>query len=243
MKVLGYSERGAMNALLFEISHCQHSGQLLERLLARAVFPFCVPPAGSIESATVLVEQSLSDFGNADAILLLERPVGKMAVFVEAKVKASQVVRWTIADEFAVFQRGLAAKVSSSNLFTQLYHKIRFVHAACGEGRQLHDGVRFPPCSTKSVRRIGSNPVVLRALEMVTPYLQDVFYLAIVPEDAANLDRFVRDTLKGFAPVDFEAWDVMRWGFLPWSEVKAFCTMEGLHRAREVLEFNEGQIC
>jgi hypothetical protein len=183
MNIFGYSERGAINALMFEIAFSPHSTSLLQRLLERAMFLRRDPPAGEINAATVLIEQSLSDFGDADAILLLDRPTSKSAVFVEGKVKSSQTKDWTLAAQFAAFQDGLTAKVSSSNLFAQLYHKVRFAIATQGEGQQmLRNGVQFPACSSKSLRRIGTNPVVLRAVQRITPYAADPYYLAIVPD-------------------------------------------------------------
>jgi hypothetical protein len=86
MRIIGYSERGAVNALLYEIAYAPNSAELLQRLLARARFPLAGGP-GPVETATVLMEQSLSDFGDADAILLLDGSGGKSAVFLEAKVK------------------------------------------------------------------------------------------------------------------------------------------------------------
>ena len=57
---------------MFEIAFATHSTSLLQSLLGRAMFLQCEPAAGQIIAATALIEQSLSDFGDADAILLLE---------------------------------------------------------------------------------------------------------------------------------------------------------------------------
>lgn len=243
MKVLGYSERGAVNSLVFEIAYSAQPTTLLERLLEHALFPVGYQLAKPISCATVLVEQSLSDFGDADAILLLDSDGAKSAMFIEAKVKSSQAGCWSIKEEFAKFQDGLLSTVSSSNLFTQLYHKIRFAEAACSKGQQLlHAGIAFPGCSTKGVRRIGSNRVVLRAVEMIVPYLERVWYMALVPDSASNIDPFIRDVLRTFKPTELEAWDTSRWGFLCWSDVHEFCRSEGLNRTAAVLDFNESQI-
>jgi hypothetical protein len=93
------------------------------------------------------------------------------------------------------------------------------------------------------MRRIGSNPVVLRAVETITPYLRDVHCLAIVPEASADIERFVRQTLEPFRPAALEAWDTHRWGFLGWADVREFCAAEGLPRTVDVLDFNQGQVC
>ena len=241
MNVLGYPERGVVNALLFEIAYSSSPTLRLQRLLDLAIFPFTQRPA-PIERVVALVEQSLSDFGDADAILLLDHTAAKSAVFVEAKVKPSGIAEWRIQDEFETFRKGLESRVSSSNLFTQLYHKVRFVDAATGDAHRLRAGVAFPPCSRKALRRIGSNPVVLRAVEKAMPYLQNAFYLGVVPDQKAHLEAFMRDTLESFKPVGFDRWEVTRWGFLAWSDIKRFCESEGLEHVCEVLEFNNGQI-
>ena len=241
MNILGYSERGAINSLMFEIAFSPDPKILLRRLLDRAMFLGCAPPREEIQMATALIEQSLSDFGDADAVLLLERVHLKSAVFVEGKVKSSQTKSWTLSDQFAAFEQGLASTLSSSNLFAQLYHKVRFAHAAAADA--LLQGVNFPQCSSKRVRHIGSNPVVRRAVEMMKPYVGNSYYLGIVPDSPQNVHTFVAETLAPFAHTALEHWDVSRWGFLCWSDVHDFCAAEGLTRTQRVLEFNQGQIC
>jgi hypothetical protein len=243
VEALGYSERGAVNSLLFEIAYSANPNELLQRLLRRAIFMSDTGPFKPINSSTVLIEQSLSDFGDADAVLLLESGAVKRALFVEAKVRACQTEPWRIQDEFAKFQGGLSSTLSSSNLFSQLYHKVRFVEAArCDRQQLLHSGLPFPACSTKALRRIGSNPVVLEAVRRITPYLQDVTFLGLVPDCRASVCGFLRDALYVFNPEQLVGWDTSRWGFLCWGEVQEFCEAEGLRRTLEVLEFNGGQI-
>ncbi len=43
MKITGYSERGALNSLLYEIAYSSHPEQLLADLLATAHFPQSSP--------------------------------------------------------------------------------------------------------------------------------------------------------------------------------------------------------
>lgn len=112
MNILGYSERGAINSLMFEIAFSSDPKGLLRRLLDRAMFLRCDPPTGEITTATAMIEQSLSDFGDADAVLLLDRPQLKSAVFLEGKVKASQAKTWTLTEQFAAFEQGLERRRS-----------------------------------------------------------------------------------------------------------------------------------
>jgi hypothetical protein len=243
MKIIGYSERGVLNAILFEIGFSLNSSELVSRLLNRASFPFCTLPSVPINHVTTLVEQSFSDFGDADAVLLVDAGETKFAVFAEAKVKSSQTARWKIQEAFGKFRNGLEAKLGSSNIFTQLYHKVCLTKGMmCPDTDALHVGLKFPGCSTKPTRRIGSNCVVLRAVELVRPYARDAYYLAIVPDTPANVDNFFRDELRPLVVSELEEWDVTRWGFLCWSDIYEFCKAEELHRSLEVLDFNRGQI-
>lgn len=243
MKILGYSERGALNALLFETAYHIDRLGILRRLLNCIQFTCGGPPQGKITEATVLLEQSLSDFGDADAILLLDCSGAKSAVFLEAKVKSSSREAWEMRQEFAEFEVGWASTVNSSNLFSQLYSKARFSWAAkVGGMAQLKRGVAFPLCSSKPSRRIGANPVVQRAVETILPYVSQVSFVGLIPEASSGSAAFVKEQLANVAPPGFEGWDVTPWGFLSWHDVEDFCMSEGLENTLQVLEFNRGQL-
>jgi hypothetical protein len=243
MRILGYSERGALNSLLFETAYHPERLGILRRLLTCVQFASSNLLTEELTGATILLEQSLSDFGDADAILLLEHPGSKSALFLEAKVKSSTREAWTIRDEYEAFEFGWRATVNSSNLFAQLYSKARFSAAAkLGGIEQLQRGVAFPQCSRKAQRKIGSNPVVRRAVETILPYVNRVSFIGLVPEASTGVAAFVRDHLVPAAPPGFEGWDVAPWGFLSWHDVRDFCIREGLTNTLQVLEFNRGQV-
>lgn len=245
MKITGYSERGVINALFYEITNKNHSTELLQEFLAQARFPAGGPIKVGLTDAQVLIEQSLSDFGDADAVLLLDSAKSKTAVFLEAKVKPSQVQRWALRDEFRTFEEGQQKEhqLSSSNLFTQLYHKTRFVAGLRSGGvAALQTGLEFPPCSTKTVRRIGSNPVVLKAVGAIEPYCGQVWYLGLVPDTESNVNDFFQDLVAVPPPAGLIGWDATHWGGLSWEVVSKFCASEGLTKTGAVLEFNAGQI-
>ena len=65
MRVIGYSERRVLNALLYEISYSPAPSQLLSDLISHMVFPFTESRPPTTE-ADALIEQSFSDFGDAD---------------------------------------------------------------------------------------------------------------------------------------------------------------------------------
>jgi hypothetical protein len=242
MKVTGYSERGVLNSLLYEIAYRERPEQHLADLLRTAHFPFCNGLDLTIENARILVEQSLSDFGVADAILLLVTPSQRMTVFVEAKVREHRVSGWGIDAEFEKFMRGTESEVDSSNLFTQLYHRVRFAHELRKGGPEAVAAVSFPASSSTMVRKIGKNPVVLNVRDRIYRHLDEVYFLAVVPDEREIVSRFFQDKLKQNGPTDYEEWDTSCYGHLSWHEVEAFCANHGLTRTLEVLEFNGRQI-
>lgn len=243
MRILGYSERGIINALLYEIQTSPDAEPLLEMLLAQAVFPFVGNSAFSVASAEVLIEQSFSDFGDADAVFLIKTGKQRISVFVEAKVKPSQTARWLIEDEFGKFVAGTRSKLDSSNLFTQLYHKLQMITALRSGGTSaLQVGVPFPQSSSKPIRKIGSNAVVLRAVAKIQEYLDATYYLAIVPDKPSNVNRFFSDKFRQATFAELVGWNIQSYGYLTWSDVVNFCVEHKLDNTLQVFKFNEGQI-
>ena len=143
MKTIGYSERGVLNSLIYEITFADDSIRLLLRLLETCHFPF-TQASWNADAAELLIEQSFSDFGDADAVALLKGDRPKV-VFLEAKIKSSQRKTWHIDDEYAAFRDKMTTRVSSSNLFAQLYFKARLVDSLRNSGMTgLKEGVPFP---------------------------------------------------------------------------------------------------
>lgn len=239
MQVIGYSERGIVNALFHEIRHSPESESLLEKLLSRVRFPLADRPSLSVSDAAVLIEQSFSEFGSADALVVVRSAKRAVSVFIEAKVGG----KWSIEKEFHDFKDGTETRVSSSNLFTQLYHKVRLV-AGLRQGGivGLQEGFRFPQSSARKIRRIGSNPVVLRAVEKLAEHLDETYYVALLPTEPEEWQRLFQNLSEWSPPDDFLDWDVRNYGYLSWSDVEEFCRENDLTDTVNVFEFNEGQI-
>lgn len=241
--VCGYSERGAFSALLHEISYSDNAHELLVGFLNLVTTPRGAIQHKTIDGADVLLEPSLSDFGDADAVALVYGAGRRCAVFFEGKVKSSRKASWRIEEEWAKFMAGAHGKLDSSNLFTQLYHKVRFVSALRGVGVSgLQKGIEFPACSSKSVRKIGNNPGVLRATRLISEYVERVQYIAVVPDSPQHVGAFFSDMLPTLSPSDLQGWDTSGWGYLCWSDLEEFCRRNGLVNSFRVLEFNRGQI-
>lgn len=243
VRVVGYSERGIFNSLLYEIGLSPKAIELLEELLGLIQFPEDSPDFAGLRGAEVLVEQSLSDFGDADLILLLHGGGWRRAVFVEGKVKPAQLGAWKIRDAWRQFLKRKHGKLDSSNLFTQLYHKVRFVRALQTDGIEgVIEGIRFPACSTKQLRKLGANPVVLDAAAMIREYADEPFFVALVPDSPENLQDFFDNDLKCGPYADVDGWDTAGWGYLNWARVEEFCEEHQLDSTLRVFEFNRGQL-
>ena len=241
--VIGYSERGIMNALVYEIQNSHNPNKLLRDLLYHAKFPYRNKIDKEISAAEILIEQSFSNFGDADLVLLLNTGRHRISIFAEAKVKPSQSLRWTIEGEFEKFVDGVGSRLSSSNLFTQLYHKLRMVNSFSNGGLPaLQSGVSFPDCSSKPVRKIGNNPIVLKAIKKISKHLDDVYYLAVVPDSTRNIDDFFSNRLKQRGFPNLPEWDVNSFGYIAWSDIWEFCVSRKLENTLRVFSFNEGQI-
>lgn len=245
MDITGYSERGMMNALFYEMAFSDRPMELMNRFLALVHFGAAESIGAGWTTARVLIEQSLSDFGDADAVVLLESPDSRAAVFFEAKVKRSQKKGWTLQAEYDEFEQGQRTEreLSSSNLFTQLYHKARFVEGLRSVGiEQLQAGLNFPRCSSKLLRKIGDNAVVLKAARLIKPFCEQVSYAAIVPDNATNLDSFLKRFPDARMPDGFGEWDRSRCGGVTWAKVAEFCAATGMTHTLSVFEFNFSQI-
>lgn len=239
MQVVGYSERGIVNALLYEIGYSTEPESLLENLLSRVQFLAAPSSSLSVSDANVLIEQSFSDFGDADALLLFSSADRAVSVFVEAKVGAA----WSLEKEFQAFVDGTRSQLSSSNLFTQLYHKVRLVTGLRQGGMPaLQEGLEFPKSSTKMLRKIGRNPIVLKAAGRLVEHLDETYYLALLPDRREVLERALENLSEWSPPADVREWDVRNYGFLSWSDVETFCEESGLTDTLNVFGFNEGQI-
>ena len=243
MEIIGYSERGMINSLFYELKFSENNLRLLNDFLSLVSFPYFRVPF-QISDVKILIEPSFSDFGDADAVILVNNQGVKQVIFIEAKVKTYQKPYWGILDEFEEFKSGIKTnKVNSSNLFVQLYHKVRFVKALqLGGIRQLQRGVIFPNCSSKIERKIGNNKVVLKAVDLLAGYCNNPLFIALLPDDISRLKDFYQVTLRDYCPEGFQEWDIRNWGYVSWAQVEEFCKRNNLKETVRNFEFNEGQV-
>ena len=208
LDVLGYSERGMVNALVYEMKYSEDGLERLRHVLGLCVFD---PPRqwSPLKHAKIYIEQSFSGFGDLDLLILFQEQTDKNhALFLEAKVKTAGRVRWNIGDEWQKFKDLAADRLSDSNLFIQLYRKVQLARRL-REGRQ-----QLPEADDLS---LGSNPVVRRATEDLAAYCGNAWFVALVPDSPENLQQFFQDTVRLFRPVeaglDLPDWDANGWGY------------------------------
>jgi len=215
--IAGYSERGVINSLFYEMSSCPNGKEILQKFLEKIEFPYKDPKPhfDNLKQAEILIEQSLSDFGDSDAIIFLEKNDGtKSVIFIEAKV--SEHKNWEIGSVFEDFVRNWSWQCGSypsgytSNLFTQLYLKFIFVKALSEEkkvNRLEIPAERLPKILRKQQektherilsRKIGTNPIVLQAAEKIHQYIQNdisnaFFAMIVSPEEQSKTEKFFKE--------------------------------------------------
>jgi hypothetical protein len=226
----GYSERGMIWTLFGEMARREDGNDLLTRLLTLITPPITDGDVQFSLVPTVMIEQSLSDFGDADVLLLLGGPP-RRSVFIEAKVCCG--THWTFAGELARFRKGSdSIKKAFSNLFCQLYAKQRLIETL-KSGAIPADGVEFLEGFKR--RKIGKNRVVHRAVDLLRSYVQESNYVALVP-DPTGFDQ----AIAGFEAATGRA--CARWSVLSWEQLKMFCQSHSLDQTLRAFDHNRSQI-
>lgn len=248
MKLYGYSERGLVNALCYDCVRNPNGESFLVKLLQEACFPLLddKPSFAEIRHVTLFVEQSLSEFGHCDLIILCDtNDARQFAIFCEFKRGS----HWSLKEEWERFTVRVENSIQenlTSNLFCQLYFKARFSSALLDDS--LPEGVEFDkPLNTRGGdgrRRIGANQTVLRAVDMIRPYAKTSYFLMVTPQamDQNEVASFAQQT-NGW-PGNLRGWSTRRWGHLSLSAIHNCCERhpEAFSHALEVFEFNQGQL-
>lgn len=250
MDIKGYSERGMVNSLFYEMRYREDGKNLLDEFVSLIVFPKYYQ-GFKISGGSVYIEQSYSDFGQADAVILVDNLYKKQSLFIEAKVKTASKRTWSIKDEFKGFFEGIKdynyllekGAVNYSNLFRQLYYKLRMVRAIERNGlAEIKRGVDFHQCFGKKKKKIGSNKIVLRGVENLLLYMDELFFVMLVPDTEKNLRDFFRDIEFNLGSSELKEWDTGHWGYLSWETVEKFCKRHQMTNTLLNFEYNRGQI-
>ncbi|MCJ7581856.1 MAG: hypothetical protein MUP98_15160, partial [Candidatus Aminicenantes bacterium] len=226
------------------------SAKLLDEFISLIKFPKYFQ-GFKISGGAIYLEPSFSDFGQADAVVLVDNFYKKQALFIEAKVKTESKKVWSIEEEFKGFFEGIKeynylmekGAVHYANLFTQLYYKLRMTKALERNGLEgIKRGVNFHECFGKEIKKIGSSKIVLKAVEDLLNYLDDSFFVLLVPDTEKNMGDFFKDIKFNLGSSELVDWDTANWGYLTWEAVEKFCMRHQMTSTLKNFEFNRGQI-
>jgi len=239
LEIRGYSERGMINTLFHEMKYSPNGIDLLRDFLQLCEFPGMVtkPDFDRFSGAKIRIEQSFSDFGDLDVLILVEDEP-KQAIFIEAKVKTYQSRHWSIQSHWDAFTQFSPRQILTSNLFVQIYRKMRLVEKVRSSAGSLVPNIVSRRWS------LGENDIVKKAAIELAPYCDQVWFVALVPGPTIGLQNFFSDVGKEPAPHNLEGWDTSRWGYLSWEDLEAHCRRNVMDWPETCASFdyNQGQI-
>lgn len=231
MKILGYSERGIINSLIFSIGD---NNELMGKFIGLMNLPETFD-LGKPINYTILLEQSFSEFGDADLVIIIhyknpeeENPEDKKVLFIEGKVKTLKS-NWNITTQYnnhiQLNKDEIIQKPTNywSNLFSQLYLKKLLITNL--------DEIKIEKLKETNFtgkRQIGSHKIVLNAFQMIE--CKEAYYIGIIPSTVNEIKDFIAINQTGYY-------------FISWKSVHDFCKKEEkLNKVLDVFDFNEGQI-
>ncbi|OAV68325.1 hypothetical protein Barb4_02115 [Bacteroidales bacterium Barb4] len=169
VKVLGYSERGVFNSIIFYLrEHPEKTSGFISTLDINEDFF-----NDDKVSYTFLNEQSFSEFGTNDWTIIAEKGDEKRVIFIEGKVKTYSG-KYDIEEEFDKIKKDKNYEGVSSNIFAQLYYK--YLLSELGTQSQIDDSV-----IGERVKKIGENGIVKKAYKNYILGASSFYYVAILP--------------------------------------------------------------
>ncbi|WP_056928698.1 hypothetical protein [Candidatus Symbiothrix dinenymphae] len=212
VEVLGYSERGIFNSIVFYLqAHPELVGDFL-KVLQIDDNSECF---GESVKYTILSEQSFSDFGNSDLVIIAENNNTKLktVVFIEGKVKTCQG-SFSIDRKFDDLKQKKVFAGISSNIFVQLYYKYLLVNIL-KENKTDTSSYKLPNIFKKNDgndRKIGKNEIVEKAREKIG-YADTYYFVAILPKNEDFKKRFeeLNATVFKTMPIPIEKIQSVSW--------------------------------
>jgi hypothetical protein len=191
VKVLGYSERGVFNSIVFYLrEHADRIQDFIKILGIKNEDDFFNDAC----EYTFLNEQSFSQFGSNDLTVIAEGRDGeKKVIFIEGKVKTYGRKSFSLDTDFNKLLSGKTFDGISSNIFVQLYYKYLLTQVL--EKKSVNtESLNLPDIlkknnrqGEKGPRQIGENGIVKNAIEKIKS-AKEYYYVAILPiKDNPNL--------------------------------------------------------
>lgn len=266
INITGYSERGVINSFFYELKYFNTDDMtrlnLLSEFISMIRFPFGEPKyikLNNISKAEILIEQSFSDFGDADILILIDSEKGRHALFIEAKVKTYSRNEWRLGDEYKEFlsylqpgkQINRNKKHGTSNLFTQLYFKQRLFNELNKLSIPDNLSIEIPfTYFNKKLRKTGSNKVVEEALKKIWKYRANGYFVCLIPNDNNSLDLLyppftdLEGNNQSATYGKLEGLFTKKWGQITWNKIHRFCSNPEhiFNETLKVFAWNNGQI-
>lgn len=250
----GYSERGVMNALFYGIAY---KGTIKD---IREFLRLALPEVKSVNEYTdfeIIMEGSLSDFGDSDAIIIAKRKNNEMdqtVFFIEAKVSNGEKNN-TLENrykEFMVdFNENKRKDGYSSNLFYQLCLK-HYLFKLTRDKEKISDLGKFKDekllkdlitsadCEkydnyiklkgNNKLRKFGKNPVVHKFIKKISD-CKEAHFIAIIPDKQIKIPEYINKILQP----DF----IDNLHFVSWHKIKDKLNLTELNN---IIKFNQNLI-
>ncbi len=212
----GYSERGVMNALFYGIAYKGTTEDIREFL--------CLAGIKKVEEYTdfeIIMEGSLSDFGDSDAIIIAKRnneKNGKTVFFIEAKVSNGDNKN-TLEKRYKDFCNNFNSNKREGGYSSNLFYQLCLKHYLFKLTRIIKDNSDLNEYKDKNLedlikladyvdykgyitrkgsnkrRKFGKNPVVHKFINDIKN-CSDAKYIAIVPDPNENIDKSIKDYIR-----------------------------------------------
>jgi hypothetical protein len=234
MDIYGYSERGIINSMAYFLNENPKFINDFIKILG-------VPLEDSDYEYKILIEQSFSDFGDSDLIIIIKDKVNekKKVIFIECKIKTYQGA-FQINSEFNKINNAIKSnkKISgiSSNLFVQLYYKYLLINTD-GNSSNDHSVKDIFKKSNGNPRILGSNKIVLRAFDEIRS--SDYYYVAIVstaPNEMGSKEFEKKIRTLGLMLLNHNVF------LCYWGNLEDYFKKINATKVLEVFKYNEGQI-
>ena len=212
MKIIGYSERGAMNALFYGMANdTSHGVDAMNTFLSN----LARMNNGPFSDFTIYSEFSLSDFGEPDMMITAKDKEGKNVLFfIEAKVSCGSY--YDLSKQLDKHKKKM--NYDSSNLFFQLRLKQYFVQRIINNtlDNKTDDHLNFFPEELKrlvnrgkdsknNLRYIGKNVIVNKTVKKLEAIIEpgNVYYIAIIPRQDDSKESKTLNEVKETYGLDF----------------------------------------
>lgn len=174
MKIYGYSERGAMNALFYGIAMAKDKDAFAEFLNKIGI-------SFSVSDVEFFMEFSLSGFGSPDLLVIFNANNQKHILFIEAKTSCGKIYKLDKAiSDYKITDKRYNGY--SSNLYYQLaMKKLFFENLPNSISRNGIEGI------DGRTHKIGDNFVVKDICDKIKD-CKEPHYIAIVPKSTIPSD-------------------------------------------------------